>query len=123
MLANNKFSKYLSVGALSYLIVTTITVTLHEVFGLAESDSFAVGLVVVFIINFIALRGFVFKSKGPAGFAVIKFFMSSLFFRGFEYGLFIIILNLGVHYIISLTFSMIVSVVLKYFVYKNIVYN
>lgn len=122
-LANNKFSKYLSVGALSYLIVTTITVTLYEIFGLTEFNSFAFGLVVVFIINFIILRNFVFKSEGPAGFAVIKFFMASLFFRGFEYVLFIIILDLGVHYIITLTLSMFISVILKYFIYKNIVYN
>ena len=122
-LASNNFSKYLSVGALSYLIVTTITVTLHEIFGITKSSSFAFGLIVVFIINFIILRVFVFKSEGPAGFAVIKFFLASIFFRGFEYALFIVIFNLGVYYIISLTISMVVSVVLKYFVYKNIVYN
>ncbi len=121
--ANNKFQKYLFVGGLSYLIVTIITATLHDIFGVMESNSFAIALVVVFIINFFALRTYVFKSKSVASFAVIKFFITSLSFRGLEYILFVIITNLGVHYIIGLTISMLVSVVSKYFVYKKIVYN
>jgi len=123
-LSNNKFLKYLYVGVLSYLTVTIITVTLHEFFSVTESNSFSASLVVVFIINFFVLRSYVFKSESVASsFVAIKFFISSLFFRGFEYVLFVIILNLGTHYMISLTVSMIVSVVSKYFIYKTIVYN
>ena len=122
-LTKNKFSKYLFVGALSYLIVTIITTTLHEVFGVVESNSFAAGLVVVFAINFFVLRSYVFKSESETSFAAVKFLISSLFFRGGEYILFVIILDLGVYYIVALTISMVVSVISKYFVYKYIVYN
>ena len=122
-LANKNFSKYLYVGASSYLIVAIITTTLHEVLGVMESNSFATALVVVFVINFFVLRNYVFKSESNTSSAAIKFFISSLFFRGFEYILFIIILDLGVYYMTSLTVSMVVSVISKYFVYKYAVYN
>lgn len=122
-LAQTKFAKFLFVGASSYIIVTCLTIFLHEILKLTESTAFLAGLVTVFVINFFALRQYVFLSSSSVGKSSVKFVVFSLFFRAFEYVLFVIMISIGVYYIVALTLSMATSTVLKYFMYKNVVYK
>ena len=122
-LVRTKFARFLLVGASSYAIVTCLTIFLHEVVRLTESTAFFVGLVTVFTINFFILRQYVFLSSSSVGRSSLKFVFFSVFFRAFEYVLFVVMISIGVYYIVALTLSMATSTVLKYFMYKNVVYR
>lgn len=69
-----------------------ITVGLHELMGVRESVAFAVALAVVFVVNFLSLRYFVYRAAdGHGGKQLTMFAVSTLVFRGGEWVAFYVI--------------------------------
>ena len=117
------FVRFLVVGGSSYLLVTSLTITMHEFFGFSERISAACGLFTAFCVNFLSLRFFVFSSTSPPVTQIGKFATASLSFRLLEFTGFSIFFGLGLHYILALTITMVMGTFLKYFFYRKFVFN
>ena len=118
------FLRYTIVGGLSFSLNIGLTMFLHEIFGVAEQIAFAIALVTVFIINFVLARQVIFNADGLIYPQFIRFIGTSIVVRGGEYVLFLTLLSLtDVNYIIIVTFVSIISFILKFFVYKILVFK
>ena len=113
------------VTVLSFLLNLGTTFLLHEALGLSEEFSFAIALALVFTTNFLLLRYYIFATAGGSFWAQMsKFAMSTVFFRGFEYALFIVLHTwLGVQYLAAVVGILGVSFVLKFIVNKRMVFE
>ena len=118
------FLRYTIVGGLSFLLNIGLTMLLHEFFGVAERVAFAIALVTVFIINFLLARRVIFNADGLIYPQFISFVGTSIMVRGGEYTLFVTLLSFtGINYVIIVAFVSIVSFILKFFVYKTLVFK
>ena len=111
--------RFLHASILSFMINIGLTVLLHEAWHAPEELAFAIALMVVHLVNFIALRYYVYDSKGAhAGKQFIIYSGSALRFRGAEYLAF-----LALHSWFSFDYRAVVlgiiitSAMLKYFWY------
>lgn len=77
--------RYLVTTVASFLVVYSLTVGLHEYGGLSEQASFYIGLAVVFVQNFVAMRYYVYgRSDRPLIPQFLVYSGSALMFRGIE---------------------------------------
>jgi putative flippase GtrA len=112
--------RFLLLGALSFSVNLGITAALHEIFGVSPEVSFAVALIVVFLMNFSMMRWWVFRgTRRPILEQLASFGASSLFFRGLEYAGYLVLLRHGGFPYLGAAFTVIgISFTLKYLVYN-----
>lgn len=117
--------RYALASAFSFLFVIGCTAALHELVGLSETLAPALALLLAFVVNFVLLRTYVFPGQSaPLGRQIAETAVTSLAFRAFEYGVFLVFhLGLDVNYLIATGASVCVSALGKFFVYREIVFN
>lgn len=117
--------RYLLITAESFFLNLGLAVLLHEWMGLAEELAFAIALIVVMVNNFLFLRYYIFRSVDSNIYKqFLAFVAASGVFRGGEYLAFLVIHTaLGVHYAITILFTLALSFVIKFFVQRNIIFR
>ncbi len=119
------FARYCLISGLSFSLNLSLTALLHEVVGASEVLAFGAALVVVFLLNFMFMRYYIFagttRSCGPQ---LIMFSVSSLCFRGGEYVVFIVIQAvIGPPYLASIGTILVVSFLTKFVLYHTVVFK
>ena len=125
-LKDHAFVRYLALGGLSFAIYLGLTAALHEIWHLDESVAFAIAVATVFVINFFLARHFVYGAagSGDVGSQAARFLIVSLVARACEYGLFAVLHEgLGIYYLVSITLVTVISVVVKFFAYRHMVFE
>ncbi|MFC1572480.1 GtrA family protein [Candidatus Eisenbacteria bacterium] len=120
-----RFFRFCVLTVISFSINLGLTALLHEVFAIDERVSFAIALVVVFVVNFLMQRYYVYRAAGgSARRQLVLYLLSSLGFRGSEYLAFLLVHSvLGVHYLISVVGVLGVSFMAKFFFYGTVVFR
>ena len=103
----------------------SVTVGLHELFGVAEEVAFLIALVVVMFVSFLSMRYFVYDgAHQPFLRQSVQFVASSIAFRALEYFGFLVLHTwLGLFYAVASVTVLFVSFVAKYFFYKLIIFG
>jgi putative flippase GtrA len=115
--------RYVVASALSGVLSLSLPFLLHEVLAIAEEVAVAIALVVVFFVNFVALRSYVFRSDGDRFRELTKLAVTSAAFRVAEYGAFLLVHTLaGVHYLVALAIVLSVSAFSKFCVQRAFVF-
>jgi putative flippase GtrA len=101
-----------------------LPIALHEGFGVPQRIAVAVGLLLVFALNFVTTRLYVFRSRGAPGGEMFRFALVSLAFRGGEYLAFLLLNVLfGMQYVLALMLVLGVSWCSKFLTYRQFVYR
>lgn len=113
--------RFLLLSVTSFTLNLGITAGLHEGLGVSPEVSFAVALLTVFIVNFSAMRWWVFPGSGRSATRQLALFvLTSLVSRSIEYAAFLLLLHIaGVFYLAAAALTLVVSMVVKYFVYGS----
>jgi putative flippase GtrA len=117
--------RFLIQSGLSFGLNLGLTVGLTEGLGVREEAAFAIALFIVFVFNFVAGRYFVYRAReGDVGRQLMLFAVASFSFRGLEYMSFLVLHTwLGVLYPVAIVATLCVSVVVKYFTLKLVVFT
>jgi putative flippase GtrA len=114
-------------AAFSYTLVIGLTAALHEGTGLPPSTAYAIALGVALVVNFFVNRHLVFRatnSTQSSRHQAWRFAAASVSFRLGEWSLFWILETLtGTHYAVLATAVQIVSLGLKYVVFRRFVFR
>ena len=127
----NRARTALRFGALSiasFSINLGLTIGLHEGLGISAAAAFAIAIAVVYVLNFVGMRFFVFPQKAKSGQSVIKqataFLITSALFRVFDYGAFLLLNGVfGVYYIGTIVLVSGISFVTKFLFYRRWVFG
>jgi putative flippase GtrA len=109
---------------LSVSVTVGLPILLHEVFGVVEDRAVLIAFNVALVVNFIALRHFVF-SKGGSAFRDLVFYGAiNVLFRVLEYAAFRLLFDdgAGVYYITAVVIVLTISSFVKFLVYRFIVF-
>ena len=122
---SQSFIRYLFVTGLSFVTNLGLTVLLTEVVNLPEELSFAVALMVVFLLNFFFMRYYIYTGcEGSAKRQFAMYIFSAIGFRGTEYVAFLMIHTwLGVQYAVAITGIQVWSSIVKFFYYGGLVFT
>jgi len=114
-------ARYLVVSGLSFGLNVGLTAALHEGLGVPPEVAFAVALAAVFVVNFAAMRWWIFAgTTRPLVPQLAGFAAASLAFRGFEYAAWwALYRGLGVPYLAAVVCAIGVSFVAKYLLYDS----
>jgi putative flippase GtrA len=119
-------TRFLGLGGVSFAVNVGLTVLLTEKLHLPPEVSFAIAIVVVFTMNFLACRYFVFDSRSQDfRQQLLRFAMTSGGFRGSEWlALLVCHRLLGIeNYGMAIVAILIVSTIVKFFVYQRVVFT
>lgn len=120
-------SKFGILSVLSVFLTLSVTITAHEVLTFTEEVSYCLALVVVFLVNFLGMRYFVYPKNNHKKHLVrqfLEFLITSFLFRSIEFLLFIVIHSwFGINYLIAIMLVMIVSIIGKFIFYKYTVFD
>ena len=108
---------------LSASVTIGLPILLHEVFAVPERIAVGIAFATAFVVNFVVSRNFVFRSAGNARNELTRFIITSVGFRLGEYGLFLVLFQLGVVYYAAQIVVLGISLVLKFFTFKTFVYG
>jgi len=113
--------RYLAASGISFGVNIGMTAGLHELFGVAPEIAFAVALATVFVLNFAAMRWWIFAGTQRRLIPqLLGFGAASVGFRGFEYAAWwMLYRGLGVPYLGAAIAAIGVSFVAKYVVYDS----
>lgn len=122
-----KFGRFLIVSANSFLLQLVLTALLHEALGVEPARAYALVIVLVFLMNFILLRTWVYREtrgENPLGRQFSSTVLLSVAFRTTEYLLFLLLhLLLGIHYLAGVALAMMISFVLKFLGFHYLVFG
>lgn len=112
-------------SGLSLVVSVGLTVVLHEAVGMLEEWAFGISLVVVFAVNFVACKYWVFEGKaGDLKRQLVIFALSSAGFRLAEYlGFLLVHTVLGVYYLWAMIGLKSAVVLSKFFYYRAVVFR
>jgi putative flippase GtrA len=112
--------RYIQLSCVSFLINFSLTLGLHEIGGVSEEVAFATAVMVVFILNFFALRYYIYgESSGGFLRQFLVYSSSALVFRAAEYGGFLVCHTwLGGDYRLVMIGLTVLSSVVKFFYYR-----
>lgn len=121
----NSALRYLTQSGMSFGLSFGVTVGLHELGGVPKEVAYAVALCVITLFNFLGFRHFVYRTADAA---LMKQFLAYLAscagFRLTEYCTFVVLERwVGVPYTLALVGVQGMSFVLKFFVYRRVVFN
>lgn len=121
----NSAFRYLMQSGMSFGLSFGVTVALHELAGTSKELSFAVALCVVTVFNFLGFRHFVYRTADVAPLKQFLAYLASCAgFRLTEYCTFVVLERwLGVPYTLALVAVQGMSFVMKFFVYRRVVFN
>ncbi len=108
---------------LSALVTLGLPILLHEAGGMDPRIAVAIAFVVVFVMNFLTTRYFVFRHSGDVWTALRKFLASSLAFRAAEYAAFLGLFALGLRYYLAQAIVVGIATVLKFVLYRDVVFK
>lgn len=115
--------RFAGTSGLSALVTLGLPVLLHEGGGVGDDKAVAIALTAAFFLNFFTTRSFVFRANGDPRHELMRFALASLVFRGLEYLVFLFVNNvIGLTYIYALLIVLLVSIPLKFFCYRLIVF-
>ena len=119
------FFRFCLLTVMSFTINCGLTAFLHEVFAVDERIAFATALIVVFTVNFLMKRYYVFRARdGDPKRQLLLFFFSSLGFRGAEYVAFLAVHSLlSIHYLVVVIGVLFISFIVKFFYYGMFVFR
>ena len=84
--------RYIQISGLSFVVNVGLTIVLHEVCVLPEELAYAVALVVVFLMNFFAMRHYIYNgTRGTVGRQFAVYTGSAIGFRLSEYVVFLVL--------------------------------
>ena len=114
------FWRYIQISCVSFLINFGLTLGLHEIGGFSEEIAFATAVMVVFSINFFALRYYIYgENSGEFLRQFLVYSSSALTFRAVEYGGFLVCHTwLGGDYRLVVIGLTVLSSVVKFFYYR-----
>lgn len=116
--------RYLVATGVSAVLSLALPMMLHEAIGLKEEVAVAIGLVCAMLVNFMVVRNYVFRSRGPAGRQMFGFIATSIAFRAGEYSVFLLLYKLtGFHYMAATFIALLISFIGKYFVQRAYVFE
>lgn len=112
--------RYIQLSCVSFLINFGLTLGLHEIGGVSEEIAFATAVLVVFILNFFALRYYIYGENSGEFLRQFLVYSSSAFaFRAAEYGGFLVCHTwLGGDYRLVVIGLTVISSVVKFFYYR-----
>ncbi len=112
--------RYAQISGLNFVVNIGLTIFLHEVCALPEEIAFAVALIVVFCMNFVAMRHYIYQGRnGPLGGQFATYTMSAIGFRGTEYLAFLALHSwLGFDYRVVVVGVTLVAAGVKFFCYR-----
>jgi putative flippase GtrA len=120
----SEITRYLGAGAVSYGMGIALSALFHEIAGLRQEIAVALSLVIVMTTNFWIARMLIFRATGSAHGQFVRFALTSLIMRGIEYVSFMLLLHqLGINYLVSLTVAMVLSTCVKFFIYRTFVFG
>jgi len=98
----------------------SLPVLFHNAAGFSQERAVALAFVIVFIINFLTMRAYVFQSGRSLLGEILKFALTSGVFRIFDYALFVLIFRLsGLHYILVLIITLTVTSIGKFILHRS----
>lgn len=111
-------------GLVSFTLNLGLSALFHEVMGASEELAFGISLAVIFAVNFLACRYLIFDAAGGnLAQQLTAFTLSSLVFRGMEYGAFLLLHSLiGMHYLFAIITVLGTSMISKFFFYRGAVF-
>lgn len=121
-----RFARFLAFSALSFALVTGVTIGLVEVAHSRPAFAYAVALGLALSFNFIVNRHVVFAAgeKSAPGRQAVRFVAASVVFRLLEYAAFVLLVDaLGMPYAAAAVGIPLVSLVGKYVVLDRIVFR
>lgn len=118
-------ARFVNLGVLSLVLILGLTAVGHEVLHFKEEQSYLVALIVVFFVNFLGARYYVYRShNGPIGKQLFLFLVSSLAFRATEYVCFVLLHTIaGLQYLLAVGMIVIVSFVVKFLFFGSFVFS
>lgn len=121
----NSLYRFALLSGISFTLNFGLTVLLHEWLAVPQEAAFAVSLVTVFVVNFLACRYVVFDGRGGSAKKQLALFtITSVVFRGSEYVVFLLVHTLaGVEYRVAILSILAVSAVLKFFTYRTAIFK
>lgn len=120
-----RFARFAAMGAIGFSLNIAVTVSLHEWSGAPEELAFAVALVVVFVVSFLAGRYMIFEgaSSARATKQLGKFAVWNGGFRFAEYTGFLVLHTiLGLPYLLTIVTVLGVSFLTKFLAYSTVVF-
>ena len=116
--------RFLGLSGVSFLTNVGLTVLLKEKARLAPEAAFAIAIVVVFCINFLACRYVVFDARAQDfRRQLLLFAMASGGFRGAEYLAFVVAHRLlAIHYVVALVAILALSMTAKFVFYQRVIF-
>ena len=116
--------RYLLMTGLSAGITLGLPILLHEGFDVNEEIAVSLALGTSFLINFVTIRVFVFRSIGAPRTELLRFGLTSAGFRIVEYLLFLCLHTLlDLFYVLALGIVLVVSLALKFYCYRVLVFS
>lgn len=118
------FARYCGSSFVSLWANIILTWGLHELGNLRPEAAFALAIVIVFFLNFLMSRYFVYRaSSGSAGWQLRRFALSVVVFRVCEYGAFLVLhVWGGVPYLLAVGAVLITSFLIKFFFFSKHVF-
>ena len=112
--------RYVQISVLSFVLNLGLTVLLHEVFFINAEAAYAVALFSVFVMNFIAMRRYIFAAdKQPVSRQFLAYSASAVGFRLTEYIVFIASHTLlGLDYRLLIISISSMATIAKFFYYR-----
>lgn len=119
-----KLIRFIGLTGLSFVINFGLTIGLHELAGVSEEIAYAIALGILFFVNFIVMRVYVFAGgEGHAGKQLLLHGFSAAGFRGLEYVAFLLIHSrMGMQYILAILLIQSCSFLAKFFFYGKVVF-
>jgi putative flippase GtrA len=116
--------RFIGLSGVSFATNVGLTVLLKEKAGLAPEAAFAIAIVVVFTMNFLAYRYYVFDGRSQDfRTQLLLFALASGGFRGSEYLTFVICHRLfGIQYVVALVGILMLSTVAKFVFYQRAIF-
>ena len=114
--------RFVLAGIVSFGLGLALSAVLREGIHLREEVAVAIALGVLFLTNFWMSRRMVFRSSGAVPRQIMMFGVTSLTMRGVEYGLFLVLSTVGLHYLVALALGMAISSLAKFFIYRTLVF-
>ena len=112
-------------GAVGFLANISVTAIMKDSLGLPIEAAYLAGYLSALIIGFMICRHIIFKSAThSAGKQLVLFLVSSIFFRGAEYGVSLFLYKkLGMHYLCALAIVTCAAFFLKFLYYRTVVFR
>lgn len=112
-------------GLVSVGTALSVTTLAHEIWEMPTQTAGALGFVGALLVNFLMLRGFIFRDhSGRFREQVTGYLSAALTFRSLEYGVYYVLSGLAaMQYQVAMVVVMVASSLLKFFVYDKLVFR